>query len=71
MSGWTTPSFSFPSYTAMYKAFHPDDYGGLAHLIELIVFLRQAPISMRCLNDVIHEINEGIQQHRSYYIYSR
>lgn len=61
MSGWSTPTFSFPSYTAMYRTFHPDESTGLALLIELIVFLRQGPMAMDDLVDIIHNINEGIQ----------
>ncbi|KAF8355404.1 hypothetical protein PRIPAC_97027 [Pristionchus pacificus] len=61
MSGWTTPSFSFPTFTAMYKTFNPDEIAGLAHLIELIVFLRQGPMSTRCLVELLQDINEGIQ----------
>lgn len=45
----------------MYRAFHPDDSVGLARLIELIVFLRQGPMSTGCLVDVLRDINEGIQ----------
>lgn len=56
MSGWSTPS-----YSALYKSFNPDEASGLARLIELIVFLRQGPMSLGCLIDILHDINEGIQ----------
>lgn len=61
MSGWTTPTLSFPSNTALYRAFHPDDPTGLARLIELIVFLRQGPMSISCLVEIIQDISDGVQ----------
>ncbi|GMT03589.1 hypothetical protein PENTCL1PPCAC_25764 [Pristionchus entomophagus] len=46
MSCWTTPTFSFPSFTAMYKTFHPDE---------------SRPMSMGSLVEILQDINEGIQ----------
>lgn len=61
MSGWSSPSLSSPGYSSIYRTFHPDEYAGLARLIELIVFVRQGPMSIGCLDDILRDMNDSIQ----------
>lgn len=49
------------AHATHYKAFHPDGIAGLTRLIELLVYLRQGPISLRSLIDILYDINEGIE----------